>query len=120
MRSGRAVFTSFAAAVSHDLATPTLTERPMLQQFLTTHRTELIELARKKVAQRVAPTPTDVEIAHGVPMFLDQLIAVFEGGGTATPRPEAGPALVASAARHGNELLRAGFTIAQVVHDYGD
>jgi signal transduction histidine kinase len=38
----------------------------------------------------------------------------------ATAAPFSSDAIGSSAARHGAELLAAGFTVAQVVHDYGD
>jgi hypothetical protein len=38
----------------------------------------------------------------------------------ATPTASGGSAIGDSAARHGGELLAAGFTVGQVVHDYGD
>src|SRR6185503_7193763 len=37
-----------------------------------------------------------------------------------TPAPFPADAIGASAARHGGDLLRLGFTLSQVVHDYGD
>ena len=45
----------------------------MLDQFIAVNREEIIQLCRAKVATRSAPPPTDAEIDHGVPMFLDQL-----------------------------------------------
>jgi signal transduction histidine kinase len=101
----------------------------MLQDFLKTHRSELIDRCRVKVAQRRAPRATPAELEHGVPLFLDQLTEMLPGEDR-VPR-EAGPARDARAAlvesqleegatRHGSELLRHDFTIDQVVHDYGD
>jgi signal transduction histidine kinase len=87
----------------------------MLYEFIATHREVIIARTRKKVASRTAPHPTDVEITHGVPLFLDQLAARL--------RADANPGadqLGASASIHGGELLGAGFTIGQVVQDYGD
>ena len=46
---------------------------PMLHEFLTLHRDEIIARTREKVATRTAPRPTDAELEHGVPLFLDQL-----------------------------------------------
>ena len=87
----------------------------MLAEFVTANRDALIEHARQKVANRLAPRPTSADLLHGVPLFLDQLAAQLdaaEGLETAT--------LEASAAQCGRELLQAGFTIGQVVHGYGD
>jgi signal transduction histidine kinase len=104
----------------------------MLHEFLTTNRTELIARCRSKVAERLAPKATDEEMEHGIPLFLDQLIKTLQMEQTTDPmqsRRVSGPSggdntalseIGESAARHGLELLQHGFTIDQVVHDYGD
>lgn len=86
----------------------------MLSAFLTANRDELIARCRAKVTARMAPRPTELELAHGIPLFLDQLTEALG------LRLGTGTAIGATAARHGHELLRHGFTVAQVVHDYGD
>jgi signal transduction histidine kinase len=87
----------------------------MLGDFLRQHRSELIERCRAKVQARRAPRPSDVELEHGVPLFLDQLIETLRMHEQRTPRP-----MVSTAISHGDEMLRMGFTVEQVVHDYGD
>jgi hypothetical protein len=57
----------------------------MLHEFLTTNRTELIERCRTKVAQRSAPQSHEVELAHGISLFLDQLIKTLAVEQTAQP-----------------------------------
>ena len=47
-------------------------------------------------------------------MFLDQLTDALRGGGTASGD------IARTALHHGHELLLKGFTVSQVVHDYGD
>lgn len=105
----------------------------MLHEFLTAHRTALIGRCRSKVAKRLAPTATEAELEHGIPLFLDQLTKTLRieqssapmqsrkvsgaAGGVATPVPSE---IGFSAALHGFELLKHGFTVDQVVHDYGD
>jgi signal transduction histidine kinase len=86
----------------------------MLSEFVTQHRNEIIARCRERVAQRMAPRPTQIELEHGIPIFLRQLehTLVSELGGQ--------PDSVGSASQHGAALLHHGFTIAQVVHDYGD
>jgi signal transduction histidine kinase len=86
----------------------------MLHDFLSANRAEIIARTRAKVATRSAPRATEAELAHGVPLFLDQLVAVL--------RREANThdAIGDSGTVHGGALLRLGFTIAQVVRDYGD
>ena len=104
----------------------------MLHEFLTSNRADLIERCRLKVARRSAPRVTSAELTHGIPLFLDQLIKTLEVEQTSEPlrsRKVSGPAggggpwkseLGSAAALHGRELLQQGFTIDQVVHDYGD
>jgi signal transduction histidine kinase len=86
----------------------------MLHEFLTRNREEIIARSRAKVATRKAPTPTAVELRNGIPMFLSQLVE------TLRLRTAGSEEIQRSATLHGHDLLREGFTIAQVVHDYGD
>jgi signal transduction histidine kinase len=104
----------------------------MLHAFLTDHHAELIDRCRLKVALRRAPAVTEAELEHGIPLFLDQLIKTLRMEQTSNPMrsrevsgPPGGGAPASSeigvtAARHGRELLHQGFTLDQVVHDYGD
>lgn len=86
----------------------------MLYEFLAVHRDEIITRCRARVATRLAPPPTAAEIDHGVPMFLDQLRDALHFG------PRSGSEIGETALRHGHDLLLQGFTVSQVVHDYGD
>jgi len=92
--------------------------QPMLQDFISNHRQELIARTRAKVEVRAAPRPTRDELAHGVPLFLTQLSEVLRRKAAASS-PD-GSEMGKSATLHGRDLLQQGFTIAQVVHDYGD
>jgi hypothetical protein len=49
----------------------------MLHEFLTANREELVMRCRAKVTKRAAPQPTTIELEHGVPLFLEQLIAAL-------------------------------------------
>jgi signal transduction histidine kinase len=106
----------------------------MLDQFLSRNREELISRCRAKVAKRPAPRPTETELRYGIPLFVNQLIEALRaerlhGAGQAgsvsfalseiQPTPSDSD-IGRGAARHGNELLMKGFTVDQVVHDYGD
>jgi signal transduction histidine kinase len=94
----------------------------MLHEFLTANRDELVARCRAKVAQRPVPLATAIELEFGIPLFLDQLIKTLRIEQDA-PRDSASklPAEIGYAAgKHGNELLLKGFTVDQVVHDYGD
>jgi signal transduction histidine kinase len=103
----------------------------VLHDFLSTHRSELIDRCREKVVRRFAPRVTEIELAHGIPLFLDQIIKTLRVEQTAEPltsRKVSGPSgggatlseIGVTAALHGRELLEQGFTVDQVVHDYGD
>jgi len=86
----------------------------MLHQFLDASRDKIIARARAKVANRPAPRATEAELENGIPMFLTQLVGMLQA-----PRESGTAAIGTSAAKHGDELLRMGFTVGQVVHDYG-
>lgn len=85
----------------------------MLHDFVRVNRAEIIARCRAKISTRPVPRPTDVELEHGVPRFLDQLADSLRLAlGT-------NPAIAVTAAEHAAGLLHDGFTIAQVVHNYG-
>jgi signal transduction histidine kinase len=86
----------------------------VLHEFVTENRDELIRRCREKVALRSVPPPTEEEIDFGIPLFLEQLVDALRLGGVSTPE------IRRSALLHGHELLTQGFTVSQVVHDYGD
>jgi signal transduction histidine kinase len=86
----------------------------MLQEFIGVNRDEIISRCRAKVRTRSTPPPTKAEIDHGVPVFLDQLCEALRLGSASTA------AISNSAIQHGHDLLVRGFTVSQVVHDYGD
>jgi signal transduction histidine kinase len=103
----------------------------MLHKFLSLNRSDLIERCRLKVTKRLSPKVTHAELAHGIPAFLDQLIKTLQVEQTSEPmlsRKVSGPAgggpavseIGATATLHGRELSLQGFTVEQVVHDYGD
>lgn len=54
------------------------------------------------------------ELRHGIPLFLDHLIATL-GRRISHEKHDS-----TAATQHGGDLLKHGFTIAQVVHDFGD
>jgi signal transduction histidine kinase len=102
----------------------------VLHEFLTAHRAELIDRCQAKVDKRPAPKATETAQEHGIPLFLDQLIRTLQGEQTAEPTQRLVPdppcgdppfsEIKLTAKLHGRELLRSGYTVAQVVHDYGD
>ncbi len=104
----------------------------MMHTFLTNNRAELIERCKGKVAARPQRAATEEQLANGVPMFLDQLTRTLEAeeagrhdesveisgssGGDVLALSEIG----VSATAHGASLLGLGYSVDQVVHDYGD
>src|SRR5471030_1059096 len=103
----------------------------MMHNFLANNRSELTERCKAKVAQRPLRAATDKQLQNGVPLFLEQLIKTLRIEQTSNPmdsREISGPSdgettrseVGTSAAQHGRELLNLGYTVDQVVHDYGD
>ena len=102
----------------------------MLTDFLTENRKLLIARCRVKVAKR-RPAETAAELDYGMTLFLDQLIRTleFEQAGEARKSAQASEYLAGgtlpleisvAATKHGRELLVHGFSLDEVVHDYGD
>jgi signal transduction histidine kinase len=101
----------------------------VLHDFLKTNRAILIDQCRAMVASRSEPKIGDRELAHGIPIFLDQLIETLTieqisgplEGRIAQEGPRSSVSEIGSmAALHGRDLLEHGFTLDQVVRDYGD
>jgi hypothetical protein len=99
----------------------------MLYQFVNANRDELIRRCKEKVAGRFAPSSVPAVVAHGVPLFLQQLVDALKldpeipAHAVAEPDPTQPPSEIhRSAALHGADLLRLGYSAEQVVHDYGD
>jgi signal transduction histidine kinase len=86
----------------------------MLHEFITRNREEILKRCRTKVATRSIPLPSEAEINQGIPIFLDQLVDTLRSGATSHG------AIDSTAGQHGHDLLLKGFTVSQVVHDYGD
>ena len=103
----------------------------MMHDFLVNNHFELTRRCREKVARRPGRSATDRQLENGVPMFLDQLIRTLrlEQGdtpldGLKVSGPSNGGTALSevriSAAQHGRDLLELGFSVDEVVHDYGD
>ena len=86
----------------------------MLHEFVATNREEIIQRCRTKAAARSGVASPEAAGTQGIPVFLEQLGEVLRGSVISTPD------IAQSALQHGNALLRQGFTVSQVVHDYGD
>ena len=99
----------------------------MLHEFLTSNREELIGRCKVMAARRFEAPGMREAIDHGAPLFLQQVADILRNEQSASARQVArplsapAPTLIGrAAALHGTELLRLGFTIDQVVHEYGD
>jgi hypothetical protein len=88
----------------------------MLDEFIVANRAEIISRCRAKVVTRKDPPPahTRAAIDRGVPVFLDQLLEELRHG------PSEALAIQKTATQHGHDLLVQGYTVSEVVHDYGD
>jgi hypothetical protein len=98
-----------------------------LQEFIETNHERLVSMTRVKVAKRSKnPRPNELETKHGVHLFLDQLGEALKAEARRDPAhraeadPPTNPNIANSAALHGHDLLGLGFSIDEVVHDYGD
>lgn len=102
-----------------------------MYEFLINNRENLATRCREKVALRPGRLASEAQLQNGVPMFLDQLIRTLAVERTSNPmasRNISGPSdgsvalsqVGITAAEHGRELLSLGFSVNQVVHDYGD
>src|SRR3990170_7308171 len=90
----------------------------MLYEFVTVRRDAIVTKAREKLTARPWPSVSANELENGVPLFLTQLAETLqaeESGSAYSPH-----AIGEAAIRHGRDLLALGFTVSQVVHDYGD
>jgi diguanylate cyclase (GGDEF)-like protein len=94
----------------------------MLHDFLKANRALLIDRCRDMVASRSHPKLPHPERAHGIPIFLDQVITTLSIERSSDGEPDDGvnPDVGPVATLHGRDLLQEGFTIEQVIRDYGD
>jgi hypothetical protein len=98
-----------------------------LQEFIRTNHEKLVSMTREKVAKRSQKTrPEAREAKYGVHVFLDQLREALVAEARRDPKQQAQPDpptnqdIAETAALHGHDLLGLGFSIDEVVHEYGD
>ncbi len=94
----------------------------MLHDFLSVHREELIRRCKAKVGLRDSPAAAASEPKRGVPLFLDQLCEALRRRHTdgALPTARAATESNRTATLHGKQMQEEGYSVDQVVHDYGD
>jgi signal transduction histidine kinase len=90
----------------------------MLYKLIDEKRDDIVARTRERVQSRPWPSVSSRELEFGVPLFLTQLSETLRLEATATPFSS--DSIGSTATRHGGEMLTAGFTVSQVVHDYGD
>jgi hypothetical protein len=98
----------------------------MLSDFLKKNREEITSICKKKVLADSESKPTSVLLNKGLPIFYDELIEVLQRTAAAGDSVVDSKSFHVSnrvkegdAAAHGQESLRLGYSISQVVHSYG-
>jgi signal transduction histidine kinase len=103
-----------------------------MYSFLKNNREELIARCKAAVAQRPKRVATEIQLRNGIPLFLDQLMRTLEAeesdDSAALSEQISGLAggdlalseIGMSATAHGRQLMELGYSVDQVVHDYGD
>jgi signal transduction histidine kinase len=89
-----------------------------LYEFITANKDHIISLTRAKITDRKWPAVSALELEYGLPLFLSQLAETLRL--KSGPEPFPSSAIGTSAGMHGSEALAQGFSVAQVIHDYGD
>ena len=85
-----------------------------LGEFIRVNRQEVILRCRRR-ATLIANWPSsEADVERGIPLFLDQLMVELGHESSQTR------AIRKTATEHGQDLFFQGFTVAQVVHDYGN
>jgi len=97
----------------------------MLNDFITQNRAELIARCIRKAARRSDIPAINAKADEGIPLFLTQLVDELRVQHSHPAKEPVQPApapteIGQSAALHGAGLMRQGYSIDQVVHDYGD
>ncbi len=92
------------------MTTPAAVGHP-LEVFVTSNRERIIDLSRTRTRDRAVPFPTELEVAEGIPLFVEHLIeTVLVPLVSRRPRPEQ--------VTIGAKDLVERFTISQVVCGY--
>ena len=96
----------------------------MLHDFILSNDEQIIDRARSRGRNRASGKSSQAKLEHGIPLFLgqlaDQLVPTASTNLLQQASSEDASNITDSAARRGHQLLKSGFTVAQVVHGYGD
>jgi signal transduction histidine kinase len=90
-------------------------EVDILYEFLKTNRDAILDLSAEKTRSLAGLRGASQQLKLGLPMFYEQLIAVLEDKLNSKPPEE----MLSSAASHGKEFLKLGYSLSHVVHAYG-
>jgi signal transduction histidine kinase len=95
----------------------------MLHEFIIANRSRIIQSAQWRVHER-AGVDSDSALEQGVPSFLTLLLHALAVPAQEPPETASVAAgtleIVQAAVLHGEASLKSGFSLAQVVHGYGD
>ena len=86
----------------------------VLHAFIAQHRDTILQRWGAMVATRSMASTTEPVTTQGIHQFLDHLGDVLRLGQSRSAE------IRWSAAAHGQERLREGYSVSQVVHDFGD
>jgi signal transduction histidine kinase len=90
----------------------------MLHDFVVQNFDELVSRTKAKASARRWPSASMPGVENGIPLLLAQLLEAAWRETSAVPRAARGSC--SAAARHARALLEKGWSVSQVVHDYGD
>jgi signal transduction histidine kinase len=96
----------------------------MLHEFLSAEREEILALCAHKIINISDPKLSSDKMEAGLPLFYDGLIDVLSRAEQETSEGEKEANALEhigrnTAAQHGEESLKRGYTLSQVVHGYG-
>lgn len=86
----------------------------MLHKFLQINRDEILALSEEKSRAMAGGLVSSTQLKLGLPLFYEELITVLEEK-LGSPHKT----MLRSAASHGNEFLKLGYSLSHVVHSYG-
>ena len=85
-----------------------------LGELIRVNRQEVILRCRKRTTKFDNWPSSQADIERGIPLFLDQLMVELSHESSQTRE------IRKTATEHGQDLFFQGFTVSQVVHDYGN
>jgi signal transduction histidine kinase len=92
--------------------------RLMLYEFISIHRTEILELCLQELKYEY-PDRQDEELIKDIPAVVDELIAALRSDAGLPDGVELGTIGETTAPSHGVARKRQGFDLSRLVHDYG-